>query len=76
MAPTSRRRNDGQTIQEINFDPAARYEYLTGFHKRKLQRTRQAREFAAKKDREEKREQRRKVSDLLFQIRSTLGITK
>lgn len=45
------------------FDPAARQEYLTGFHKRKLQRAKHAQEIAEKRAREEKIAGRKKVSD-------------
>ena len=41
-------------IEEISFDFSAREEYLTGFHKRKLQRIKHAKEEAAKKEREDK----------------------
>ena len=47
--------------EEINFDFTARHEYLTGFHKRKLQRAKHAQEAAAKKEREDRIEARRIV---------------
>ncbi len=49
-------------VAEITFDPAARTEYLTGFHKRKLQRKENAREQAVKREKEERVEERRQVS--------------
>lgn len=61
MAPQAKRRKTENAIEEISFDPDARHEFLTGFHKRKLQRIKQAQEYAAKRAREEKREERRKV---------------
>lgn len=53
MAPPSKKRKIA-TIPEISFDPAAREEYLTGFHKRKLARQKLAEEENAKKERAEK----------------------
>lgn len=49
-------------IEEVSFDDAARHEFLTGFHKRKLQRARHAQEIAEKKAKEEKRLERKKVT--------------
>ena len=51
---TKRRRIDTKQVDEIPFDPAARNEYLTGFHKRKQARKENARETAIKKEKEEK----------------------
>ncbi|KAL9099736.1 MAG: hypothetical protein Q9163_004802 [Psora crenata] len=45
--------------EEITFDNSAREDYLSGFHKRKLQRIKHAREEAAKREREEKRKARK-----------------
>jgi hypothetical protein len=64
--PRKRRRIDNKAVAEVSFDSAARQEYLTGFHKRKLQRTKHAQELALKKARAERIEHRRKVySDLI-----------
>lgn len=52
--PSGKRRKSAPTIEEITFDTSAREDYLTGFHKRKLQRVKHAKEEAAKKEREEK----------------------
>ena len=49
-----RRRKSAPAIEEIIFDSTARQEYLTGFHKRKQQRIKNAKEEAAKREREEK----------------------
>jgi ribosomal RNA-processing protein 17 len=65
MAPHAKRRKVESAVAEISFDPAARHEYLTGFHKRKLQRTKQAQEYAEMKAREERRQARKKVLFLL-----------
>lgn len=64
--PAKKRRIETITIEEIKFDPAARQEYLTGFHKRKLQRAKDAQEAAEKKARLDKVEQRRKVRRSLY----------
>ncbi|WEW60021.1 hypothetical protein PRK78_005503 [Emydomyces testavorans] len=64
MAPPPKRRKLGTApATEILFDNDARHEYLTGFHKRKLQRAKHAQEIAEKKAKEEKREQRRKLRE-------------
>ncbi|KAK6439862.1 hypothetical protein LTR95_003916 [Oleoguttula sp. CCFEE 5521] len=49
-------KNPSKTSQpsEILFNPTARQDYLTGFHKRKVARADRARELAQKKDKEEK----------------------
>lgn len=54
IAPVRKRRKGEAPIEEITFDFGAREEYLTGFHKRKLQRIKHAKEEAVKKEREEK----------------------
>jgi ribosomal RNA-processing protein 17 len=59
--PAKKRRVESAAIDEITFDNAARQEYLTGFHKRKLQRAKHAQEAAEKKARLERIEERRKV---------------
>lgn len=61
LPPPKKRRKSGPTIEEISFDTSAREDYLTGFHKRKLQRIKHAKEQAAKKEREERIEARRIV---------------
>lgn len=54
IAPVKKRRKVQPAIEEITFDFDAREEYLTGFHKRKLQRIKHAKEEALKREREEK----------------------
>jgi hypothetical protein len=61
MGPHVKRRKVASATEEINFDPTARHDFLTGFHKRKQQRIKDAQEYAEKKAREEKREDRKKV---------------
>ena len=51
--PPTKKRKLTSAIEEIAFDPSAREDYLTGFHKRKLQRIKHAKEEAAKREREE-----------------------
>ena len=59
--PSKKRKIKTITEEKIDFDPAAREEYLTGFHKRKLARRKHAEEEAAKKEKEEKLRFRREV---------------
>ena len=60
--PPPKRRKLTSAIEEIAFDPSAREDYLTGFHKRKLQRVKHAKEEAAKREREEQLTARKIVS--------------
>jgi len=71
-APPPNKKRKIKTVHEekIDFDPAAREEYLTGFHKRKVARRKFAEDEAAKKDKEEKLRFRREVRYLLFHIAS------
>ena len=64
--PARKKRKPASAIEEIAFDLSAREDYLTGFHKRKLQRIKHAKEEAAKKDREEKLNARKIVCLNLF----------
>lgn len=59
IAPTPKLK--GPRPEEINFDLDARQDYLTGFHKRKVQRTKAAQEAAERRAKEEKRLQRQKI---------------
>lgn len=62
ILPTfSRKRKAVHNVEAIDFDNDARAEYLTGFHKRKLQRVKRAQEENAKKDKQEKLETRKQV---------------
>ena len=60
MPPHSKRRKTS-AVAEVVFDPAARQEYLTGFHKRKQARIKHAQEIAVKREKEEKRQEREEV---------------
>lgn len=62
MGPPNKKRKLAVTAPEsIEFDFAAREEYLTGFHKRKLERKKHAQEENAKREKEEKLRLRREV---------------
>jgi ribosomal RNA-processing protein 17 len=62
MAPPNKKRKIHVTAPEkIEFDPTAREEYLTGFHKRKVARQKFAQDEIAKKEKEEKLRFRREV---------------
>ncbi len=64
MPPPSKRRRTGRRPEEIQFDSAARADYLTGFHKRKLARIKHAQEAAEKKERADKIKERKEVRPL------------
>lgn len=73
LAPVRKRRKGEPAIEEITFDINAREDYLTGFHKRKLQRAKHAKEEALKKERQEKVAARKVVGywiELSLQIAS------
>lgn len=61
LPPLTKKRKATPAIEEIAFDNDARHEYLTGFHKRKQQRIKNAQEEAAKKARLERIEIRKQV---------------
>lgn len=69
IAPVKKRRKGEPAIEEITFNFDDREEYLTGFHKRKLQRIKHAKEEALKREREEKVANRRAVGMLRSLIR-------
>ncbi|KAH3675702.1 hypothetical protein WICPIJ_009289, partial [Wickerhamomyces pijperi] len=48
-------------VEEVKFDPESRQEYLTGFHKRKLERQKKAQEYHKEQDRLAKIEERKQV---------------
>lgn len=60
MGPAAKKRKVSKT-EEVNFDPDARHEYLTGFRKRKQERIKHAQTAAEKRYREERRHDRAKV---------------
>ncbi|KAL2122315.1 hypothetical protein VTJ04DRAFT_2770 [Mycothermus thermophilus] len=61
--PPPKKRKTVHAIEEITFDPKARTEYLTGFHKRKQERKKRAQEIAEKKAREMRIEMRRQIRE-------------
>ncbi|KAM5342722.1 hypothetical protein ACJ41O_013688 [Fusarium nematophilum] len=63
LPPPSKKRKTASAVEEINFDNDARQEYLTGFHKRKQQRIKNAQEEATKKARQEKIEMRKQIRE-------------
>ena len=63
MGAGSLKRKRVKQPEEVTFDFEARQEYLTGFHKRKLQRAKHAKEAAARKEREEKAKTRKLVGE-------------
>lgn len=62
LPPLSKKRKTEHKIEEISFDSDKRADYLTGFHKRKVARAKQAQAEAEKKAREERVELRKTVS--------------
>ncbi|KAL7797439.1 nucleolar protein 12 domain-containing protein [Trichoderma ceciliae] len=61
LPPPSKKRKYG--VEQLSFDNDARQEYLTGFHKRKQLRIKQAQEEAAKKAREERIRTRKQLRE-------------
>lgn len=69
LPPPNKKRRVEHKIEEISFDDSKREDYLTGFHKRKVQRIKRAQEENEKKAREERREMRKQASNLAFSTR-------
>ncbi|KAI1214934.1 nucleolar protein 12-domain-containing protein [Annulohypoxylon truncatum] len=63
LPPPPKKRKIQHSVEEIKFDTDARSDYLTGFHKRKLQRIKNAQEQAAQRARQEKIELRKQVRE-------------
>ena len=61
LVPPPKKRKTTHAIEEITFDRDARSEYLSGFHKRKVARVKEAQSIAAKKEREERIRLRKQV---------------
>jgi hypothetical protein len=61
LQPPPKKRKTTHAIEEITFDRDARADYLSGFHKRKVARIKEAQSIAAKKEREERIQIRRQV---------------
>ncbi|CAG8651079.1 21498_t:CDS:2 [Dentiscutata erythropus] len=68
---SEKRKRKNNQIPEIVFDETARREYLTGFHKRKLERQAKAKKIALEREKKEKAEikkaesQRRQIEEKL-----------
>jgi ribosomal RNA-processing protein 17 len=56
-------KSKGPQPEEITFNLDARQDYLTGFHKRKVQRTKAAQEAAERRAKDEKRQHRQKLRE-------------
>jgi len=65
LPPPNKRRRIDHKVEEISFDDSKREDYLTGFHKRKLQRIKRAQEENEKKAKEERRQMRKQVNILI-----------
>ncbi|KAF4469253.1 nucleolar 12 [Fusarium albosuccineum] len=63
LPPQPKKRKTTSAVEEVSFDNDARHEYLTGFHKRKQQRIKNAQEEAAKRARQEKIEMRKQIRE-------------
>jgi ribosomal RNA-processing protein 17 len=61
-------------IEEINFDDEKRADYLTGFHKRKVARAKQAQLEAEKMAREERVKFRKQVGLIYSLMEERLGL--
>ncbi|KAK0739275.1 nucleolar protein 12-domain-containing protein [Apiosordaria backusii] len=61
--PPPKKRKVQHTVEEVTFDRTARTEYLTGFHKRKLERKKHAQQIAEQKAREERIEARKQIRE-------------
>ncbi|KAI5461083.1 nucleolar protein 12 [Mariannaea sp. PMI_226] len=59
----TKKRKANYGVEEVSFDNDARHEFLTGFHKRKQQRIKNAQEEAAKRERQERIEMRKQVRE-------------
>lgn len=57
------RQNKKHGVDEVTFDKGSREEYLTGFHKRKLQRQKKAQEFHKEQERLARIEERKRLRD-------------
>jgi len=62
----NKKRKTEHNVEEISFDDNARADYLTGFHKRKVERAKRAKAEAEKKMREERVGMRKQVRSTFF----------
>ena len=72
MPPADRKRKihktNAKAVDSISFDFDSRQEYLTGFHKRKVQRAEHGRELAQRKEKEAIVQARKEVRILLERV--------
>lgn len=68
LPPPPKKRKTDHKIEEISFDFEKREDYLTGFHKRKVARMKQAQAEGERKAKEEKIEMRKQVSSMLLNL--------
>ena len=61
MGFTPSKRKRASKVEEVEFDFSKREDYLTGFHKRKVERIKRAQAENAKKEKEEKIQQRKEA---------------
>jgi ribosomal RNA-processing protein 17 len=63
-------KTNAKAVDAISFDPEARQEYLSGFHKRKVQRAEHGRELAQRKEKEAVVQARKEVRIRSLKFRS------
>ena len=70
MPPADRKRKihktNAKAVDSISFDFDSRQEYLTGFHKRKVQRAEHGRELAQRKEKEAVVQARKEVRNTVL----------
>ncbi|CAG8698853.1 14813_t:CDS:2, partial [Racocetra persica] len=74
---SEKRKRKNDQIPEIVFDETARREYLTGFHKRKLERQAKAKQTALEREKKEKAEAKKAAKEArMKQIEEKLAATQ
>ncbi|KAG7799894.1 hypothetical protein KL929_000810 [Ogataea haglerorum] len=59
----AKKRKKANRVEEVVFDKDSRVQYLTGFHKRKLQRKKKAQEFNQEQERKARLEERQRIRE-------------
>ncbi|KAI3405843.2 hypothetical protein KGF56_001450 [Candida oxycetoniae] len=59
----AQRKSKKHSVEEVTFDKEKRYQYLTGFHKRKVQRQKKAQEYIKEQERLARIEERKQLRD-------------
>lgn len=75
LPPQPKKRKRGAAIAEISFDFDARSDYLTGFHKRKVERIKRAQAENDKKLKEERVVQRKQVHHISIAVHQSPWLT-